>query len=206
MKPFLVGLCGGSCSGKTTGARHLIEHFGEENCTVLYQDNYYRDQSAKFDFDGGSVNFDHPDAIDFPLLRETLLELREGKPSKIPQYDFATHSRKEDWPLFTPKKVVLVDGILILHAPELEDLFDLSVYFCAPPDVRLQRRVRRDVRERGRTEDGVKRQFEVQVEPMHQEFVEPSKRKANLIYRQDDEDQLYEDFLSQVIKTIEDSL
>ncbi|MCR9206298.1 MAG: AAA family ATPase, partial [Halobacteriovoraceae bacterium] len=145
MKPLLVAICGGSCSGKTTSAKILKEHFGEELCTILYQDNYYRDQSSKFDFDGGSVNFDHPDAIDFPLMRETLLSLREGKTSKIPQYDFATHSRSEEWLSFEPKKIILVDGILILHSPEINDLFDLKVYFCAGPEERLIRRVKRDV-------------------------------------------------------------
>jgi uridine kinase len=198
MKPLLVAICGGSCSGKTTSAKLLKEHFGEEVCTILYQDNYYRDQSSKFDFDGGSVNFDHPDAIDFPLMRETILELKEGKISKIPQYDFATHSRSDEWLPFEPKKIILVDGILILHSPELKDLFDLKVYFCAGTGERLERRVKRDVKERGRTPEGVKKQFDVQVEPMHQEFVGPSKASADLIYQHEDE-QVHQDFISHII-------
>lgn len=195
MKPCLVAICGGSCSGKTTSAKKLLEHFGDEACTILYQDNFYRDQSAKFDYDGGSVNFDHPDAIDFPLIRECLLELKSGKTCKIPQYDFATHSRSSEWLDFVPKKLILVDGILVLHAPELQDLFDLKVYFCASPEERLKRRVKRDVRERGRTPEGVKNQFHAQVEPMHQEFVEPSKATADLIYAHEDE-QDFSEFIS----------
>lgn len=204
MKPQLIAISGGSCSGKTTSAKILWEHFGEEVCSILYQDNFYRDQSDKFDYDGGSVNFDHPDAIDFPLLRTTLLKLKEGKACKIPQYDFASHKRLETWLDFEPKKIILVDGILILHAPELQDLFDLKVYFCASPEERLKRRVKRDVKERGRTPDGVKKQFSAQVEPMHQQFVEPSKASADFIYQHED-DQDYREFIELIKKRCEDT-
>lgn len=203
--PLIVAICGGSCSGKTTSAKLLTEHFGADHCAILYQDHYYRDQSDKFDFDGGAINFDHPDAIEFSLLKDGLIKLKKGIPCKIPQYNFATHAREKTWPTFTPKKIILVDGILILHALELRELFDLKIFFSAESDVRLKRRIKRDVSERGRTPEGVQKQFDLQVTPMHQQFVEPSKAYADLIYENESEE-THEVFLQKVIHQIKNLL
>lgn len=182
-KPFLLGVAGGSGSGKTFFARALRKALGQENAEIVYQDNFYIDQSKRFDHDGGSVNFDHPDAIDFPLLAEALSRLRKGSAAEIPIYDFVTHTRKSETLRVSPKPVILVDGILIFHAPAVRELFDELVFFDAPEQLRFQRRLERDVKERGRTPEGVHQQFFRQVKPMHDTYVEPSKAFATTVVR-----------------------
>jgi uridine kinase len=177
-KPFLLGVAGGSGSGKTFFARALRQHLGAERCEIVYQDNFYIDQSARFDTDGGSVNFDHPEAIDFALLASCLASLRSGAATDIPVYDFVTHSRSPTPLRVEPRPVLVVDGILIFHSAEVRALFDEMVFFDTPEDIRFQRRLERDVKERGRKPEGVKNQFYKQVKPMHDQFVEPSKAFA----------------------------
>lgn len=171
-------MAGGSGSGKTFFARALRQQLGAEVCEIVYQDNFYFDQSAKFDGDGGSVNFDHPDAIDFSLLASCLSSLRSGLRTEIPVYDFVSHSRAAAPLLVEPRPVLIVDGILIFHSPEVRALFDEMVFFDTPEEIRFQRRMERDVKERGRKPEGVKNQFLKQVKPMHDQFVEPSKKFA----------------------------
>lgn len=190
-KPFIVGVAGGSGSGKTYFAQALAQKLGPDACEIIYQDNFYIDQSAKFDFDGGSVNFDHPESIDFQLLAECLRELRQGNPVSIPVYEFATHSRKKEAIQVDPKKILLVDGILIFHSPEVRSLFDELIFFETPEELRYKRRLERDVTERGRTPQGVKDQFLKQVKPMHDLFVEPSKKHADFIIKDLEDYQLF---------------
>lgn len=178
---FVLGVAGGSGSGKTYFAQELQRALGDSVSCIIYQDNFYIDQSAKFDGDGGSVNFDHPDSLDFPLLAEKLKELKDSKSTQIPKYDFATHSRLRETVQVSAKKIVIVDGILIFHPPFVRELFNELVFFDTPETLRYQRRLERDVKERGRTPDGVERQFEAQVKPMHDLFVEPSKAHADCI-------------------------
>ncbi|MFA6236879.1 MAG: uridine kinase [Bacteriovorax sp.] len=180
-KPIIIGVAGGSGSGKTYFARELQRILGDNNCTILYQDNYYIDQSHRFDGDGGSVNFDHPDSLDFDLLAEGLSLLRTGKSIEVPIYEFATHKRLNETIVCAPKKVILVDGILILDSHAVRAQLDEAVFFDTPEELRFQRRLHRDVHERGRTEEGVKKQFERQVRPMHDQFVQPSKIHAQTI-------------------------
>jgi uridine kinase len=182
-KPFILGVAGGSGSGKTYFARAIHKNLGKDVCELVYQDNFYFDQSKNFDFDGGSVNFDHPNAIDFKLLAEHLKLLKSGKPANIPIYDFVTHSRKKETILVQPRPVIIVDGILIFHAKELRGLFDDLVFFDTPESLRYQRRLERDTTERGRAPEGVKNQFLKQVKPMHDEFVEPSKVHAKTLVK-----------------------
>ncbi|WP_410468763.1 uridine kinase [Bdellovibrio bacteriovorus] len=182
-RPHIIGVAGGSGSGKTHFAKELQQVLGEENCSILYQDNYYIDQSARFDGDGGSVNFDHPDALDFSLLAQGLRILKSGIALNVPIYDFVTHSRKKETLLSQPKKVIIVDGILILHSREVRAELDEAIFFDTPEVLRFERRLNRDVHERGRTPDGVRKQFELQVRPMHNMFVEPSKEHAHLIVK-----------------------
>jgi uridine kinase len=166
-KPFLLGVAGGSGSGKTYFARAILQALGGKNCEIILQDNFYHDQSKKFDRDGGLVNFDHPDSIDFSLLAKCLMVLKNGSPAEIPLYDFATHTRKTEKYLVSPKPILIVDGILVFHSPEVRRLFDDLIFFDTPEALRFQRRLDRDIRERGRTREGVKAQYDNQVKPMH---------------------------------------
>jgi len=177
----VIAIAGGSGSGKTTFARKLVAALGAERVSVLSQDSYYRDQSAHFDGDGGAVNFDHPDALDFPLLCAHLQALRRGETAQIPVYDFPTHTRSLKTEPLPAKPVILVDGTLVLTQEMLLEFFDESVFIDVPETVRFERRLKRDVHERGRKPEGVKLQFERQVAPMHNQFVQPSARNARLV-------------------------
>jgi uridine kinase len=180
-KPIIIGVAGGSGSGKTYFAQDLVKILGTDRTALVLQDNFYFDQSSRFDYDGGSVNFDHPDSIEFSLLAKHLRVLKAGNPTEIPTYDFATHSRKIETLLIQPAPIIIVDGILILHIPEVRALFDETIFFDTHENLRFGRRLDRDVRERGRTPEGVKEQFLRQVKPMHDQYVEPSKAYAKRV-------------------------
>lgn len=200
-RPLIIGIAGGSGSGKTYFANALKERLGASLCEILYQDNFYIDQSHRFDFDGGSVNFDHPDSIDFKLLAEKIKILKSGQSVQIPNYDFATHKRLNLGLIIEPKPIILVDGILILHSDEVRPLFDESYYVQTTEELRFQRRLERDVRERGRTPEGVHKQFYSQVKIMHDEFVEPSKYKAKAIIQDDACITKHLDLLEKLVKS-----
>lgn len=178
---LIIGIAGGSGSGKTTFARMLQAHLGEGFSGIIHQDSYYRDLHQFFDHDGGAVNFDHPDSVEFELLVRHLRVLKSGQSIEVPRYDFATHRRLYETTPFPFKPVVLVDGILLFTQSDLRHLFDFSFFIETAEDLRFSRRLYRDVRERGRTEDGVREQFAKHVKPMHDTFVEPSKRFADRI-------------------------
>jgi len=186
-KPLIIGISGGSGSGKTFFANQLAKSvektLGPSCCSVLLQDHYYRDQSQRFDHDGGAVNFDHPDAIDFELLTEHVRQLKSGLKVEVPIYDFATHKRLMKTNSMEVTPIILVDGILIFHPPRLREQFDDLIFFDTPEELRFSRRLERDTRERGRTPEGVHNQFYKQVKPMHDLFVEPAKHFANLIVK-----------------------
>lgn len=181
--PYIIGVAGGSGSGKTYFARELQRLLGDQDCTILYQDNYYIDQSHLFDVDGGKVNFDHPDSLDFKLMAKDLEKLKKGTEVNVPLYEFATHKRLKETLHFSPKKIILVDGILILNSLDVRNALDECVYFDTPEELRFSRRLERDVNERGRTPEGVRKQFELQVKPMHNQYVEPSKVHAQTIIK-----------------------
>ncbi|NDF14396.1 uridine kinase [bacterium] len=181
-KPFVLGIAGGSGSGKTYFARALQQALGD-SASIIYQDNFYIDQSHRFDHDGGAVNFDHPDSLDFPLLASCLRTLKEGKPARLPIYDFVTHTRSEETLEALPTPVIIVDGILIFHPEEVRSCFDQMIFFDTPEALRFERRLRRDVSERGRTPEGVRNQFLKQVKPMHDEFVDPTSIHAQKVVR-----------------------
>lgn len=187
IKPWVIGVSGGSGSGKTYFAKALAKELsqkrGEDVCSVIYQDHFYKDQSAKFDFDGGSVNFDHPEALDFRLFADCIENLKRGQSVRIPQYDFKTHSRQGEGVLMNPRPVLIADGTLIFHYPFVRELFDELVFIETKEDLRFSRRLDRDVRERGRTPEGVRAQFLNQVKPMHDQFVEPCSNYSGLIIR-----------------------
>ena len=199
---YIIGVAGGSGSGKTFFAETLAKKLGAELSFVLYQDSYYIDQSDKFDHDGGAVNFDHPDSLDFDLLAEHLKSLKDGVDIEVPIYNFAGHTRSTETIHKSPKKIVLVDGILILGQPKVREFLDQSIFVHTPEDIRYQRRLARDVQERGRTPEGVKAQFDSQVKPMHDKFVEPSKKFADVVSSGTDMDK-FNELLASVIDKVQ---
>ena len=181
MTPFVIGIAGGTGSGKTTVANAIVRTVGEERIAFLSHDAYYRDfvDLPKNILDG--KNFDHPDSLESELLVRHLRALKSGAAVEMPVYDFKVHRRSGETKRVEPRKVILVDGILLYVEAELRKLFDVKVFVDTDPDVRLIRRIKRDIAERGRTLDSVVEQYESTVRPMHLEFVEPSKRYADVI-------------------------
>lgn len=179
--PVLIGIAGGTGSGKTTVANVILEGAGAENIAFLPHDAYYKDLGDLPVVQKEMMNFDHPDALESTLLIEHLKTLRKGESVDIPIYDFTTHSRTSKTKHVQPKPVILVDGILIFAETELKDLFDVKIFVDTPADVRFIRRLQRDIDERGRTVESVINQYQTTVRPMHEEFVEPSKRHADVI-------------------------
>ncbi len=181
MKPVALGVAGGSGSGKTTVAREILEAVGPERIASLAQDSYYRDVEWSSDAELLHHNFDHPDALDNELLIAQVAELKSGRAIEVPVYDFVRHRRTERTRRVEPRPVILLEGILLFVEPRLRELLDLKIFVDTDADVRLIRRIRRDIEERGRDYRDVMRQYLDTVRPMHLEFVEPSKRWADVI-------------------------
>lgn len=177
----MLGIAGGTGSGKTTIATRIAEAVPSTDVTVIEHDAYYRDLSHLPVPERHAVNFDHPDALDTELLIQQLGALRAGLEIQIPAYDFATHTRRRSAREVRPTPLVVVEGILVLADPRLRDLFDLKIYVDTDADMRLLRRLQRDIEERGRSFDSVRDQYYASVRPMHLQFVEPSKRWADVI-------------------------
>jgi len=183
----VVGLCGGSCSGKSTFARLLIDALGDGYASLLSFDDYYRPLDHLGLDERATVNFDHPDALDEPLFVEHLETLRAGRRVEAPLYDFASHSRRVQTVAVRPAPVVIADGILILQSEPIRALLDRIVFLDVPEEIRLRRRVARDTVERGRTEESVRGQFARDVAPMHERFVQPAHTFADLAIRHGDD-------------------
>jgi uridine kinase len=181
MRPIVIGVAGGTGSGKTTVAHEILQRVGAEKITYIPHDAYYRDLSHLPSHARDRVNFDHPNSLETELLIEHLKELRAGRAVEIPVYDFTTHTRTPDTRRVVPGRVVLVEGILVFAEPKLRPLFDVKLYVDTDADVRFIRRLERDIEERGRTVKSVCEQYLSTVRPMHLEFVEPSKRYADVI-------------------------
>ncbi len=181
---FVVGIAGGSCSGKTTLAQALIEHFMAEervSAALLMQDSYYAELTDMTKAERDQVNFDHPSALDFDLMRDHLALLKTGNSIDCPVYDFAQHQRCEQTETIDAADIVIVEGTLVLEQTTLHPLFDLSVFVHAEEALRLERRIQRDVKYRGRTDAFARAQFNATVAPMHNAFVEPSRAHANIL-------------------------
>ena len=178
---MFIGICGGTGSGKTTIARAIVEAVGRSNVVLVEQDSYYRNLSDMPLDERHQANFDHPDSIDSDTLVDHLKRLREGLSVDMPIYDFVTHTRSDKFEVIEPKPVVIVEGILIFAEKRVLDQLDMRVFVDTPDDVRLMRRLRRDITERGRTFERTLEQYERTIRPMHFEFVEPSKRCADII-------------------------
>jgi len=178
---ILVCIAGGSGSGKTTVAGQIADFFDEDEVLVVSQDSYYKDLSHLAHSERAASNFDHPDSLDFGLLKSHLLALQSGNIVQLPVYDFVDHTRRKETLALNPRKIVIVEGILLLAMPELRELFDIKLYVDTDDDVRLLRRIFRDINERGRSLEGVSTQYLKTVRPMFLQFVEPSKRYADII-------------------------
>ncbi len=181
---LIIGIAGGSGSGKTTVVNKIVCGMDGSRVAVVSQDNYYNDNAHLSLAERRRINFDHPDAIEFPLLVSHLEQLRLGRAVDIPTYSFVESTRMPDTVHVEPRDVVIVEGILVLAIPELRELMDIKVFVDADADDRLARRIRRDVSERGRELSGILNHYEATVKPMHLQFVEPSKRYADLIVPQ----------------------
>lgn len=179
--PILVGVAGGSGSGKTTVARALAASFRAEQVQIVLMDSYYRDRTGVPLEERTRINYDHPDAFDEPLLVEQVQALKAGRAVEQPVYDFTRHERSAERVRVEPSRVIIVEGILVLAVETLRPLLDLKLFVDTPADLRFLRRLRRDVAERGRTIDSVIEQYLATVRPMHDAFIEPSRRHADLI-------------------------
>ncbi len=181
MKSVVIGVAGGSGSGKTTVVRRIVESLGPDQVTVLEHDRYYRDLNDLRFEERAALNYDHPDSLESDLLVRHVRDLKSGRSVEVPQYDFARYVRLEATERIAPRKAIIVEGILIFTDAHLRDLMDVKVFVDADADTRFIRRLRRDVAERGRTMESVIDQYLGTVKPMHFEFVEPTKRYADII-------------------------
>ena len=179
--PLVIGIAGGSGSGKTTVAQAILQRVGPDRISFLQHDAYYKDLSGLPPAQRIEVNFDHPNSLDSELLTQHIRDLRDGHPIEVPIYDFSHHSRTTKTYTVQARGVILVEGILIFAEPALRDLFDVKIYVDTDSDLRFIRRLQRDILERGRTTESVIKQYLNTVRPMHLEFVEPSKRYADVI-------------------------
>ena len=197
---MIIGICGGTGSGKTTIARAIVEAVGRENVVLVEQDSYYRNLSDMPLDERHQANFDHPDSIDSDMLVNHLIRLKQGLSIEMPLYDFVTHTRSDEIDIINPKPVVIVEGILIFAESRVLDLLDCRVFVDTPDDVRLMRRLRRDITERGRTFERTLEQYELTIRPMHFEFVEPSKRHADVIIPEGSQTGMTVDLLCSLVR------
>jgi len=179
--PLVIGIAGGSGSGKTTVAQEILNRVGPERIAFLQHDSYYKDLTGLPPAQRAEVNFDHPNSLETELLIAHILSLRAGRPVQVPIYNFSTHSRTDQTFVVAPHRVILVEGILIFVEAALRELFDIKIFVDTDADIRFIRRLERDLTERGRTTESVIKQYQDTVRTMHLEFVEPSKRYADVI-------------------------
>ncbi|SRR5690606_27626779 len=201
-KPVVIGVAGGTGSGKTSVTRAIIDQFPEKTILMIEQDFYYKDQSHLPFEERLKTNYDHPLAFDNDLLIEHLHKLLERKPIEKPVYDYKLHTRSNEVVYVEPKDVIILEGILVLEDKRLRDLMDIKVFVDTDADIRIIRRLTRDIKERGRTFDSVIDQYVNVVRPMHLQFVEPTKRYANIIVPEGGENVVAIDLLTTKIRSI----
>ena len=181
MSSFVIGVAGGSGSGKTTVVRRIVDSLGSEHVTLLDHDRYYRDRNDLRLEERAALNYDHPDSLETDLLVKHVRDLKAGRAVEAPRYDFTRHARLTEKDTLQPRRALIVEGILIFTDSALRELMDIKVFVDTDSDTRFIRRLQRDVAERGRTMESVIDQYQSTVKPMHREFVEPSKRYADVI-------------------------
>ncbi len=197
---MILGICGGTGSGKTTIARSIVDTVGEEKVVLIEQDSYYRNLADMPLDERHQVNFDHPDSIDSEMLVNHIMRLKQGLTVEMPVYDMVTHTRSDRIEIIEPKPIVIIEGILIFSEPRVLDLIDIRIFVDTPDDVRLMRRMRRDINERGRSFERTLDQYERTIRPMHFEFVEPSKRHAHIIIPEGSNSGITVEFLCGMIR------
>lgn len=197
MGSIVIGVAGGSGSGKSTFTNRIKEYFGDD-VVVLYHDNYYRRQDGVPFEQRVTVNYDHPDSLETELLVEHLKQLKEGKSIECAVYDYTKHNRSSEVIRIDPKPVILVEGILLLADPRVRDLLDIKVYVEADADERILRRISRDVEERGRDLNGIIKQYLTTVKPMHYLYVEPTRSKADIVINSGKNDIAFDLFVSKI--------
>ncbi|MFA8451074.1 MAG: uridine kinase [Bacteroidales bacterium] len=198
---LIIGIAGGSGSGKTTVVKKIVETLPENSVAVISQDSYYKDNGHLTPEERSQINFDHPDSIEFELLIQHIDQLRRGEDINMPIYSYLTCARANDTEKLSPKKVIIVEGILILTNAELRKRFDIKTFVDAEADDRLMRIIQRDIQERGRNFKEVLVHYDSYVKPMHQQFIEPTKRFADIIVPQGGANTVAIDILSSKIKT-----
>ncbi|WP_142414493.1 uridine kinase [Hathewaya massiliensis] len=201
-QPLVIGITGGSGSGKSTIAKEICKRFGEDSLSTLEMDCYYKNQSNLSFEDRRLTNYDHPDAFDMDLLIQHIVELMNGKSVEKPLYDFEIHNRKSETILVQPKKIIIVEGILVLLESRLRELLDIKIYVDTDADVRFIRRLVRDINERGRTIESVIDQYLGVVRPMHMQFTESTKRYADIIIPEGGHNKVAIDCLASKIESI----
>lgn len=197
---MIIGICGGTGSGKTTIARKIVEAVGAPNVVLVEQDSYYRNLADMPLDERHQANFDHPDSIDSDMLVNHLRRLKQNLTVEMPLYDFKTHTRSDRIEIIEPRPVVIVEGILIFAETRVLDLLDVRVFVDTPDDIRFIRRLQRDIAERGRTTESVIAQYFRSVRPMHEEFVEPSKRNADIIIPEGGQQNIGVEFLCSMVR------
>jgi uridine kinase len=202
VKPLIIGVAGGSGSGKTTVVRRIVESIGDEQVTVLEHDRYYRDRNDLRLEERAALNYDHPDSLETDLLVQHVEALRRGEAVQVPTYDFARHARQSETRLVAPHRAIIVEGILIYTDAALRRLMDVKVFVDTDDDTRFIRRLQRDIAERGRTVASVIEQYLGTVKPMYLEFVEPSKRYADIILPQGGHNAVAVDMLMTLIRSL----
>jgi uridine kinase len=200
-KPIVIGVTGGSGSGKTTVSRAIFDQFAGHSLLMLQEDSYYKASTAPF-VERRKINYDHPLAFDTDLLIAQLKQLRDYQPIDKPVYDYTIHNRSQEVVRQDPKDVIILEGILILDDPRLRDLMDIKVYVDTDDDIRLIRRIKRDMKERGRSLDSIITQYLATVRPMYHQFVEPTKRYADIIVPEGGQNQVAIDLLVTKIRDI----
>ncbi len=202
MVAYVVGVAGGTGSGKTTVAEHIVQALAPEHVCIIQHDNYYRDRQDLDYEERCQLNFDHPDALETELLITHLARLKSGEPVDIPIYDFKTHRRSEQTLRVEPRPVIVVEGILVFVDEHLRAQLDLKLFVDTPADIRVFRRIRRDLEQRGRTFASIREQYYATVRPMHLQFVEPSKSYADLIIPEGGRNRVALDLILAKLRTI----
>ena len=197
---LIIGIYGGTGSGKTTIVNMIASHFSSNDIEIISQDSYYKDNSDISYEDRCKLNFDHPDAIDFNLLHRHLKNLRKGETVEQPIYDFKIHNRLKKTIQIKPKKILILEGILIMCHAEIRSIFDLKIFINANSKTRMERRIKRDIAERGRTRDEVLKRYIETLKPMHEKFIEPTKIYANYIIENQFDNKLNIDELLEKMK------
>ncbi len=204
MTRLVIGIAGGTGSGKTTVATNIVRRLDIDAVTVIQQDAYYRDLSALAPPQRDLLNFDHPDSIENDLFVAHLRALKRGEEIAQPVYDFARHLRTAETLRVQPRDVIIAEGILLFHFPDVREALDIRIYVDTPADIRLLRRIQRDIRERSRTLDSVTEQYLRTVRPMHEEFVEPSKRFADVIIPEGGQNEIAIDMIAARIRYLQE--